>query len=538
MPITINTNASATEATFNLSKANDNLRRSIARLSSGNRITKPVDDAAGLAVAYKLQSSVKRTEASLNNHQNALSFLQVQDGVLEAIGDIVDRMSELRTMAADVSKNAADVENYSKEFLELQDQLAQMKREKFNGVELFTVEAEEDSLKGLNKAHLYVNGEVHNNEVGKRATGSYANQEEYEYFDHPDVDKRAKSTFDKYEFKLYTHPSGEEADGSLNLNIVNLQFLLGIKNPSAFGVEYNLDTDGDNSISDAEWAASTYDRDGDGTINGTELADSGLDTNGDGALDSNDIPTVVTPASGWVGAGFDDGAGGGTAGDGTIQAGELAAAIATYDTGTGGGTAGDGTLQAGEVAAALAADPTLDADGDGELDGDDTGVAAAGVESWRAASHFVDGYGNSVSVGSTINLAGLNQVSLDTGSGALHTSNATANGGPGTNYSDWLTSDGYIKDITKISIEEFTNIIEKVADARAENGAEQQRVNQSLSLQQTNLVNLEAAHGRIMDVDVALESSRLARNSVAVQASAAMVAQANQLSSVALSLLQ
>jgi flagellin len=539
MPITINTNASATEATFNLSKANDNLRRSIARLSSGNRITKPVDDAAGLAVAYKLQSSVKRTEASLNNHQNALSFLQVQDGVLEAIGEIVDRMSELRTMAADVSKNAADVENYSKEFLELQDQLAQMKREKFNGVELFAVEAEEDTLKGLNKAHLYVNGELHNNESGKRATGSYANQEEYEYFDHPDVDKRTKSTFDKYDFKLYTHPSGEEADGSINLNIVNLQFLLGIKNPSAFGVEYNLDSDGDNSISDAEWAASTYDRDGSGTINGTELADSGLDTNGDGSLDSNDI-TVVTPGTGWVGAGFDDGTGGGTAGDGIIHADELAAAIAAYDNGAGGGTANDGNLHADEVAAALATDPTLDANNDGNLTAADTGVAAvtSGVESWKNAPHFVDGYGNKVSVGSTINLAGLNQVSLDPGTGAIHTGNATANGGSGTNYAGWLTSDGYIKDITKISVEEFTNIIEKIADARAENGAEQQRVNQSMSLQQTNLVNLEAARGRIMDVDVALESSRLARNSVKVQASAAMVAQANQLSSVALSLLQ
>jgi flagellin len=414
-----------------------------------------------------------------------------------------------------------------------------MKREKFNGVELFTVEAEEDSLKGLNKAHLYVNGEVHNNEVGKRATGSYANQEEYEYFDHPDVDKRAKSTFDKYEFKLYTHPSGEEEDGNINLNIVNLQFLLGIKNPSAFGVEYNLDTDGDNSISDAEWAASTYDRDGDGTINGTELADSGLDTNGDGTLDSFDLATVVTPGTGLIGAGFDNGAGGGTANDGTIHADEFAAAVAVYDDGAGTpADANDGALSAAEQAAALAADPTLDANSDGNFDIADVGTADAGVETWSAASHFVDGYGNSVSVGSTINLAGLNQVSLDPGTGATHTSNATANGGPGTNYSDWLTSDGYIKDITKISIEEFTNIIEKVADARAENGAEQQRVNQSLSLQQTNLVNLEAAHGRIMDVDVALESSRLARNSVAVQASAAMVAQANQLSSVALSLLQ
>ena len=134
MPIVLNTNASATEATFNLNQANDNLRRSIARLSSGSRITKPTDDAGGLAVAYKLRSSISRTEAALNNHQNALSYLQVQDGVLEAMGDIVDRMAELRTLASDISKSPSDVENYSKEFVELQDQLNQMKREKFNGV--------------------------------------------------------------------------------------------------------------------------------------------------------------------------------------------------------------------------------------------------------------------------------------------------------------------------------------------------------------------------------------------------------------------
>ena len=65
MPIVLNTNAAATEATFNLSKSNDNLRRSIARLSSGNRITKPTDDAGGLVVAYKLQSSISRTEPRL-----------------------------------------------------------------------------------------------------------------------------------------------------------------------------------------------------------------------------------------------------------------------------------------------------------------------------------------------------------------------------------------------------------------------------------------------------------------------------------------
>jgi flagellin-like hook-associated protein FlgL len=509
MPIVLNTNSAATEATFNLSRANDNLRRSISRLSSGNRITKPTDDAGGLAVAYKLQSSVKRTEASLNNHQNALSFLQVQDGVLEAMGDIVDRMAELRTMAADVSKNAADVENYSKEFLELQDQLAQMKREKFNGVELFAVENEQDAMKGINKSHLIVNGELHDNVNGK----TYANKAEYEYFDDPLVENRTKSSFDKFEFQLYTNPSGVEEDGNIKLNIVNLQFMLGLKNPNEqFGVEYNLDKDFDGTISDAEWSVSTFDRDGDGTINGTEARDSGLDVNGDGSITRTGDNNWT--AYGWKQSGYD------ANGDGNIDASEWDAS--PYNTDATSGISGT------EQADAIAANPALDADGDGNIDG----------ETFRLMSaHVVNGYGNTVSVGASLNLGGLNQPTLDPGDGSIHHSNSTLNGGNGVNQANSLTSEGYVKDITKISIEEFTNIIEKIADVRAENGAEQQRVNQSLKLQQTNLVNLEAAHGRIMDVDVAMESTRLARHSVTVQASAAMVAQANQMTSVALTLL-
>ena len=374
MPIVLNTNASVTEATFNLSKANDNLRKSIARLSSGNRITKPTDDAGGLAVAYKLQSSVKRTEATLNNHQNALSYLQVQDGVLEAIGEIVGRMAELRTMAADVSKNTADIENYSKEFLELQDQLNQMKREKFNGVELFAVESEWDDMQGVNKDQLFINGVSFNS--GTTAINAATNNT-YEYFDHPVEQSRTNASYDKYEFQLFTAPSGESIDGNVKLNIINLQMLLGIKDPSVIDDDLN-------------------------------------------AASGSPTPSIASSA--------------------------------------------------------------------------------------------------------TLNLAGLNQATLtDTEDIAKLTNN---------------TGTGYIKDITEVSVEEFTNIIEKIADARAENGAEQQRVNQSMRLQQNNLVNLEAAHGRIMDTDVALESTRLARQSVKVQASAAMVAQANQMTSVALSLLQ
>ena len=56
---------------------------------------------------------------------------------LSAAGKIVDRMAELRTMAQDITKNTGDIENYSKEFIELQSQLNQISKEKFNGISLF-----------------------------------------------------------------------------------------------------------------------------------------------------------------------------------------------------------------------------------------------------------------------------------------------------------------------------------------------------------------------------------------------------------------
>ena len=94
MPIVVNSNTTATTASFNLSHANDALRKSLARLSSGKRIVNPADDAGGMAVAYKLESALKRTEAVRQNVQNGISYLQVQDGALAITGKILSRMAE------------------------------------------------------------------------------------------------------------------------------------------------------------------------------------------------------------------------------------------------------------------------------------------------------------------------------------------------------------------------------------------------------------------------------------------------------------
>ena len=137
MPITVNTNASASYANFHLSKNQSALQKSLTRLSSGSRITQPIDDAGGLAVSLKLQSAITRLDGAQKNVQNAISFLEVQDGVLEAAGKIMNRMIELKGLSTDVMKNSSDNANYNREFKDLQQQLFDMGALKFNGVSLF-----------------------------------------------------------------------------------------------------------------------------------------------------------------------------------------------------------------------------------------------------------------------------------------------------------------------------------------------------------------------------------------------------------------
>ncbi len=137
MPLTINTNMAASRASYFLSKNNDALQKSLDRLSSGRKITQPSDDAGGLAVSMKMQGSIDNLRGAGNNISNALSFLQVQDGILDAAGQIVSRMAELQSLSTDVLKGTSDIDNYEAEFNDLRSQLYEMTKTTFNGVALF-----------------------------------------------------------------------------------------------------------------------------------------------------------------------------------------------------------------------------------------------------------------------------------------------------------------------------------------------------------------------------------------------------------------
>jgi len=137
MGISINTNVAATRAGVYLGANHANLQKSLDRLSSGKRITEPADDAGGLAVSMKLEHTGKVLRGTSYNISNAISFLQVQDGILESAGKIVSRMGELQGMSADVTKNSTDIDNYEAEFNDLRNQLYEMTKSQFNGVNLF-----------------------------------------------------------------------------------------------------------------------------------------------------------------------------------------------------------------------------------------------------------------------------------------------------------------------------------------------------------------------------------------------------------------
>jgi flagellin len=137
MSISINTNTSAISAAYNLNESNAKLQQALGELSSGSKIVNPSDDAGGLAVSMRMNSTIDDTNAASSNVANGQSFLQTQDGSLNVASSILTRVSELQTMASDPTKNSGDIANYNAEFTALQGQLTDLSKGTFNGVALF-----------------------------------------------------------------------------------------------------------------------------------------------------------------------------------------------------------------------------------------------------------------------------------------------------------------------------------------------------------------------------------------------------------------
>ena len=118
---TINTNVAAIKARRNLDKVQRELDTSIARLSSGKRITRAHDDAAGMAIAGRMEAQIRGLTMNIKNAKDGQSLVDTQEGALQQVTALLQRMRELGVQAASgtVNQNTADKDSLQTESLAL-----------------------------------------------------------------------------------------------------------------------------------------------------------------------------------------------------------------------------------------------------------------------------------------------------------------------------------------------------------------------------------------------------------------------------------
>ena len=122
----INTNVASLNAQRNLSSAQFSLAASMQRLSSGLRINSAKDDAAGLAIAERMNAQVRGMNVAIRNSNDGISLSQTAEGALSKVGDSLQRMRELAVQARNSTNSDDDKDSLNKEFAELQSEITRV----------------------------------------------------------------------------------------------------------------------------------------------------------------------------------------------------------------------------------------------------------------------------------------------------------------------------------------------------------------------------------------------------------------------------
>ncbi len=142
MPQTINTNVVSLTAQRNLGVSQGSLATSMQRLSSGLRVNSAKDDAAGLAIAERMQSQVRGMNVAVRNANDAISLAQTAEGAIGKVSEMLQRMRELAVQSANATNSADDRTNLDAEFVELGAEIDRtISSTKFNGLKVLETDA-------------------------------------------------------------------------------------------------------------------------------------------------------------------------------------------------------------------------------------------------------------------------------------------------------------------------------------------------------------------------------------------------------------
>ena len=142
MALTINTNIASLDAQRNVSASQSSLATSMQRLSSGLRINSAKDDAAGLAIAERMNSQVRGMNVAVRNANDGISLSQTADGALSSVGDSLQRMRELAVQSRNSTNSSSDRDSLNKEFSQLQSEITRvLGGTAFNGKKILGADA-------------------------------------------------------------------------------------------------------------------------------------------------------------------------------------------------------------------------------------------------------------------------------------------------------------------------------------------------------------------------------------------------------------
>jgi len=421
--LSVQTNVSAISAQRHLGATSDALSTSMERLSSGFRINRAADDAAGLAVSEKLKAQIGGLNQASRNSQDGISMIQTAEGALSEVQSMMQRMRDLSVQAASDSNSQTERQNINLELGQLQQEIDSISsRTKFNGQGLLdgSLTSQQTTTSYAGKTETVQGTVMRGTTGGTAAVGSVVS-----------VDVSGASAATGYTF------SSDTTAGTITLTQVNTSGV-------TTGLSQTL------NASAMGWAATTG---GTATLNFSQF---GVKVNlaGSGAMTAVDLTGSF-----------------------------LAARNLSVDAATGSGTA---TLQTGAN------------------QGDSTTVS------------FVDTRLTSASQAA--------MVDLNTKLGAFNTAAG------GTDATAARTAAGNL-------ITSLDTALGYISSSRATLGAAQNRLQHTIANLGTTSENLSASNSRIRDVDVATESSNMAKSQVLEQAGVSVLAQANQLPQLALKLL-
>src|SRR6187200_1283400 len=142
MPQTINTNISSLNSQRHLNSSQSSLATSMERLSSGLRVNSSKDDAAGLAIADRMNAQIRGTNVAIRNANDGISLAQTAEGALATVTDALQRMRELAVQAQNGSNGTSDRANLNTEYLALSAEITRIAAQtRFNGTAIIGASA-------------------------------------------------------------------------------------------------------------------------------------------------------------------------------------------------------------------------------------------------------------------------------------------------------------------------------------------------------------------------------------------------------------